>query len=90
MTKKTIKVQVCMWKTCKSNFAEYIVKRVEWDILRLNLDNVEIEKTMCMWMCAKWPNVVINWEIMNYAEPAKVSDIVVNWPKKKKKKYNKK
>jgi NADH:ubiquinone oxidoreductase subunit E len=90
MSKKIIKVQVCYWKTCKENFSEYIVRRIEWDVLRLNLDNVEIEKTMCMWMCKKWPNVKVDDDIINYAEPAKVSDRVLNWPKKKKiKKTNK-
>ena len=92
MAKKIIKVQVCCWKACKENFSEYIVKRLEWDIERLNLNNIEIEKTMCMGMgmCTKWPNVKVDGEIMNYCEPAKVSDRVVNWPKKKKKFNNKK
>ena len=90
MVKKIIKIQVCMGKTCKSNFAEYITKRLKWDIERLDLKNIEIEETMCMWMCKKGPNVKINDELINYAEPAKVSEIVINWPKKKKKKFNNK
>jgi len=81
---KKIKIQVCMGKTCKSNFAEYIVRRLKWDIERLDLKNIEIEESMCMWMCKKGPNVKINDEVINYAEPARVSDRVINWPKKKK------
>jgi NADH:ubiquinone oxidoreductase subunit E len=83
-------IQVCCWKTCKANFSEYITKRIKWDIERLNLKDIKIEETMCMGMCSRWPNVRIDWEIINYAEPAKISDRVVNWPKKKKKKFNKK
>ena len=88
MSKKIIKVQVCMWKTCKSNFAEYIVRRLKWDIERLDLKNIEIEESMCMWMCKKWPNVKIDNDVINYAEPAKISDRIVNWPKKKKSNKN--
>jgi len=90
MQKKIMKIQVCSWKMCKTNFSEYITRRLKWDIERLKLDNIEIEESMCMWMCRKWPNVKIDGEIINYAEPAKVSDRVVNWPKKKKKKFNNK
>jgi len=84
-----MKIQVCCWKTCKSNFSEYITRRLKADIERLDLKNIEIEETMCMWMCKKWPNVKINDDIINYAEPARISDIVINWPKKKKKKNKK-
>jgi len=90
MAKKIIKVQVCTWRMCKLNFSEYITRRIKWDIERLNLDHIEVEESMCMGMCKKGPNVKINWEIKNYCEPAKVSDLVVNWPKKKKKKFNNK
>lgn len=90
MLKKVVKVQVCTWKMCKLNFSEYITRRIKWDIERLDLKNIEIEEVMCMWMCKKAPNVKINGEITNYCEPAKISDLVVNWPKKKKKKFNNK
>lgn len=83
-----MKIKVCSWKACKSNFSEYITRRIKWDVERLNLKNIEIEETMCMGMCAKWPNVKIDGEMNNYVEPAKISDRVVNWPKKKKKKFN--
>lgn len=88
MSPKKIKIQICSWKSCKLNFSEYIVRRVEWDIFRLNLKNIEFEETMCMWMCKSSPNVKIDWEINNYAEPSKISDRMLNWPKKKKKKIN--
>lgn len=84
-----MKIQICCWKTCKSNFSEYITKRLKSDIERLDLKNIEIEETMCMWMCKKWPNVKINNDVINYAEPARISDLVINWPKKKKKKIKK-
>ena len=83
-----MKIQVCMWKTCKSNFAEYIIKRLKWDIERLDLKNIEIEESMCMGMCKKWPNVKMGNDIINYAEPAKISDRMINWPKKKKSNKN--
>jgi hypothetical protein len=38
-------------------------------------------------MCKIGPNVKIEGEVMNYTEPAKVSDRVVNGKKKKKKKH---
>ena len=85
-----MRIQVCMWKTCKSNFAEYIVKRLKADIERLDLKDIEIEETMCMGMCKKWPNVIVDNDVINYAEPAKISDRVLNGPKKKKKKLNNK
>ena len=81
-----MKIKVCTGKNCKANFSEYIIKRLKADIERLDLKDIEIEETMCMWMCSKWPNVVIDNDIINYAEPAKISDRVINWPKKKKKK----
>ena len=84
------KVQVCRWKACKTNFSEYIIKRLQGDKERLGLSHLEIEEAKCMGMCKRWPNVVVDEELMNYSEPAKVSERVINWPKKIKKKYNKK
>ncbi|MDQ7009581.1 MAG: (2Fe-2S) ferredoxin domain-containing protein [Candidatus Gracilibacteria bacterium] len=90
MTKKIIKIQVCRGKTCRSNFSEYITKRLKGDIERLDLKNIIIEETLCMGMCKKGPNVKVDDEVINYAEPAKISDRVINGPKKKKKINNKK
>ena len=85
-----MKVKVCWGKTCSSNFSNYIVKRIEWDVERLWLKKIELEDAKCMWMCKKWPNVKFDDDVMNYAEPAKVSERMIKWPKKAKKKYNKK
>ena len=85
-----MKVNICWWKLCSSNFSNYIIKRVEWDVERLWLKKIEIEEAMCMGMCKKWPNVKFDEEVMNYAEPAKVSERMIKWPKKIKKKYIKK
>lgn len=71
-----MKVSVCMWKSCKSKFAEYIIKRLEWDKQKFNLKNLIIEQTSCMGCCSEWPNVVIDWKIEHFAEPAKISKIV--------------
>jgi len=83
-----MKVKVCCWKNCKANFSEYIVKRIKADIERLDLKDIELEETMCMWMCKDWPNVVIDDEIIHFAEPAKISERIIYWKKKKKKKNN--
>ncbi len=85
-----MKVKVCSWKTCGSNFSNYIIRRVEWDVKRLELKKIELEEAKCMGMCKKWPNVKFDDEVMNYAEPAKVSERMIKGPKKPKKKYNKK
>jgi len=85
-----MKVKICWWKVCSANFSNYIVKRVEWDIERLWLKKIELEDAKCMGMCKKWPNVKVDDDVMNYAEPAKVSDRIIKGPKKAKKKYNKK
>ena len=85
-----MKAKVCCWKTCSSNFSNYIIRRVEGDVKRLWLKDVELEEAKCMWMCKKWPNVKFDDEVMNYCEPAKVSERIIKGPKKKKKKYNRK
>ncbi len=85
-----MKVEVCCWKVCSSNFSNYIIKRIEGDIERLWLQWIELEEAKCMGMCKKWPNVKVDGEVINYAEPAKVSDRIIHGKKKKKKKYNKK
>jgi len=85
-----MKAKVCCWKTCSSIFSNYIIRRVEGDIKRLGLKDIELEKAKCMGMCKQWPNVKFDDEVMNYAEPAKVSERIIKGPKKKKKKYNRK
>jgi len=83
-----MKIKVCTWTTCKGKFSEYIIKRIKNDIEFYNLKNVEIEESLCMWMCSKWPNTKIDNEIINYSNPLKISDLMLKklWLKKKKNK----
>ncbi len=83
-------VKVCRGSACKTNFSEYIIKRLQWDQERLGLSELHIEEAKCMGMCKRWPNVVVDEDLMNYAEPAKVSERVINGPKKGKKHKKKK
>ncbi|MCD5380570.1 NAD(P)H-dependent oxidoreductase subunit E [Candidatus Gracilibacteria bacterium] len=85
-----MKVKVCGGKACSSIFSNYIVKRIEGDVERLGLKKIELEDAKCMGMCKKGPNVKFDDDVMNYAEPAKVSERMIKGPKKAKKKYNKK
>lgn len=68
-----MKIQVCNWKSCRSRFSEYILKRINSDIEKFNLWNVTIEYCPCLWQCKAWPNVIIDWKIENYSDPIKVS-----------------
>lgn len=86
-----MKIQICMWKTCKSRFAEYITKRLKADIDFNNLEGVIIEESLCMWHCAKWPNVMFDKHLEHYMNPIKASKIMLdkkNWVTPKKKKNN--
>ena len=75
-----------MWSSCKDRFAEYIITRLKNDKERFNLGNLEIEESLCMWECKKWPNINVDWNIHNYMNPAKSSEFLFWWVKKKKKK----
>lgn len=79
-----MKIKVCMWKTCKDRFSEYILTRLINDKEKFNLNKLEIEECMCLWQCAKWPNIVVDWNIENYMNPAKASEFAFNKNKKKK------
>jgi NADH:ubiquinone oxidoreductase subunit E len=83
-----MKIKICMWPACKAKFNEYIVKRINNDIKFYWLENIEIEETSCMWLCDKWPNVKIDNDHINYANPLKISDLMLKklWLKKSKKK----
>jgi len=83
-----MKIKICTWPACKEKYSEYIVKRIKNDIEFFNLENVIVEESPCMWLCDKWPNVQIDKEIFNNANPLKISDIMLRklWIKKKKKK----
>jgi NADH:ubiquinone oxidoreductase subunit E len=79
-----MKIKVCTWKTCTERFSEYILTRLKNDKERFNLDKLEIEECMCLWQCSKWPNIVVDWEIQNYMNPAKASEFAFNKNNKKK------
>ena len=84
-----MKIKVCTWPACKDKFSEYIIKRIKNDIEFYNLENVEIEESPCMWMCNKSPNTKIDNDVINYANPLKISDLMLKklgLRKKKKKK----
>lgn len=72
-----MKIKVCCWSTCKSRFSEYILKRLENDKTKLELENLVIEKISCMWKCEDWPNISINWNIFSKQNPIKTSQLVL-------------
>lgn len=84
-----MKITVCVWKSCSDKFSNYIIERLKNDKNRFNLDSLIIEESMCMWRCKEWPNVSVDWDIRNYINPLKASDIAF-WKSTKKKNNNKK
>ena len=78
-----MKIKVCQWWACKANFASYIITRIKRDIEKFDLKNIEIEETLCMWMCKQGPNVKIdNDQIINNANPSKISELMFKKLKK--------
>ncbi len=73
-----MKIQVCTWRKCKSNFSEYILKRIENDSKKYNLKKIIYEPCLCLWECSKWPNVLIDWKLQNYYDPLKISKVINN------------
>lgn len=71
-----MKIQVCTWKSCKSRFSEYILKRVNSDIEKFHLENISVENCPCLGQCKEWPNVIVDGKIENYCDPIKVSKIM--------------
>ncbi len=71
-----MKIQVCTGRSCKWKFSEYILKRIESDKDKFQLQNIETEVCACLWQCKSWPNVVIDSKIENYNDPAKVSKMM--------------
>ncbi len=84
INKKKMKIQVCTWKSCKSRFSEYILKRVAWDIEKFDLKNVSVETCPCLWDCKIWPNAVIDGKKENYCDPIKVSRMMLEKLKQRK------
>ena len=72
-----MKIKVCIGKTCKDRFSKYILTRLKNDKEKFSLKDIEIEECMCLWNCKKWPNIVKNNQIINYANPAKASEILL-------------
>lgn len=81
-----MKISVCNGKMCKSRFSEYILKRLNADIQKFNLEHIITEECPCLGQCKTWPNVVYDWKIENYQDPIKASKIM--FEKTKQKKFN--
>jgi len=64
-----MKIRICCWQKCKNNFSQFIKERLENDVERFELKDVEIEESGCFWDCKKWPNVEIDGEMINWATP---------------------
>ena len=77
-----MKIKVCTWTNCSKKFSKYIIKRLKADIEKFNLKNIEIEESHCMWMCSIWPNIKIDSDIINKANPIKASEAMFKRLKK--------
>lgn len=72
-----MKIQVCTWRSCKWNFSEYIMKRLENDKkMNNNCNNVIIEQCLCTWNCKDWPVVLFDWKLETRVSPSLASKIV--------------
>lgn len=71
-----MKVRVCAWNICKSNFSEYIFERLENDKQKFGMENLEIEKSPCMGNCKKSVNISIWSEIFSNQNPIKSSTLI--------------
>ncbi len=77
-----MKIRVCKWKSCSEKFSNYIITRLQNDVKRFNLKDIEIEETLCMWKCTEWPNAFIDNEFHNRCNPLKVSELIFKKIKK--------
>lgn len=85
-----MKVKICSWKMCSNKFSSYIKTRIENDIKKFDLKNIEIEEVNCLGDCKRWPNIKIDNELFNYVTPAKASELLFKKLKNAKtKKYKK-
>ncbi len=71
-----MEIKICNWKACKERFCSYIKTRLENDIKKFELKNIEITESPCMWECKIWPNIKINWEKHNKVSPTKASELL--------------
>lgn len=83
-----MKLQVCMGKSCKEKFGEYILKRLENDKKNYHLDNVIIETCTCQWKCNEAPVIVIDGKIEVRMTGIKASKILMEKIKGKHKKIS--
>ncbi|MCP4522649.1 MAG: (2Fe-2S) ferredoxin domain-containing protein [Candidatus Gracilibacteria bacterium] len=80
-----MKIEICHGKSCSERFCKYINTRLENDIDKFQLKNIELIDAKCMGMCKKGPNIKVNGEVHNYMNPAKAAEAFKPKPKKKKK-----
>ncbi len=80
-----MKIQVCSGKSCSERFSEYIIDRLENDVKKFELEDMEVMKSPCMGNCQKWPNIKIESERFEKMNPAKASELLF---KKLPKKWN--
>lgn len=48
-----MKIQVCSGKSCSERFSEYIIDRLENDVKKFELEDMEVMKSPCMGNCQK-------------------------------------
>jgi hypothetical protein len=80
-------IKACNWKNCQSRFNSYIITRLKNDIVKFNLENIEIEEHLCMWLCEEGPIIKIDKEVLKNATPIKASEMMfrkLSWNKSKK------
>ena len=77
-----MKIRVCKWKLCSEKFSNYIISRLQNDINRFNLKDIEIEESLCMWKCSEWPNIYFDNDFYTRVNPLKVSEILFKKIKK--------
>lgn len=73
-----MKIQVCTWKICKERWSEYILKRLERDKEKFELDNVLVHNCACMWHCKEWPNVMFDKHVEHHMDPSKASKMMMD------------
>ncbi len=77
-----MKIEVCTGKACKSRFSQYITKRLENDIQKFNLEDMEITPCACTGNCKNSPNIIVDGKRHEYMNPLKASQIALEKTKK--------
>nr|MDD3720280.1 (2Fe-2S) ferredoxin domain-containing protein [Candidatus Gracilibacteria bacterium] len=73
-----MKIQVCNGKICKERFSEYILKRLERDKEKFELDNVLVNSCACMGHCKEGPNVMFDKHTEHHMDPSKASKMMMD------------